>query len=181
MLSRLLSFEEREALQYASHLYCSTPPICTSNKTRNPPKNESSPKVVQKLVSGSTADSQRDSRESIRESFAMKTPIFIACQADSPESLEFPIRANQPIRANRVNRLARITPLRFRGNSGSRSKVGPKVGFIVEAKSRTYFRNTFSTYFLNSRNLLLSYFGATLIFRGFRALWVTRAVTFVAN
>ena len=25
-----LSFEERETLQYASHLYCSTPPICTA-------------------------------------------------------------------------------------------------------------------------------------------------------
>ena len=35
-------------------------------------------------------DSQRDSRES----FAIDTPIFIACQADLPESLEFPIRAN---------------------------------------------------------------------------------------
>ena len=30
MLSWLLSFEERETLQYASHLYCSTPPICTA-------------------------------------------------------------------------------------------------------------------------------------------------------
>ena len=41
-------------------------------------------------------DSQRDSRESIRarESFTIQTPIFIARQADSPESLEFPIRAN---------------------------------------------------------------------------------------
>ena len=29
-----------------------------------------------------------------RESFAIETPIFIAHQADSPESLEFPIRAN---------------------------------------------------------------------------------------
>ena len=33
-------------------------------------------------------------------------------QADSHESLEFPIRANHPIRANRANRFARITPLR---------------------------------------------------------------------
>ena len=30
VLSWLLSFEERETLQYASHLYCSTPPICTA-------------------------------------------------------------------------------------------------------------------------------------------------------
>ena len=33
-----------------------------------------------------------------RESFAIETPIFMACQADSHESLEFPIRANHPIR-----------------------------------------------------------------------------------
>ena len=43
--------------------------------------------------------------------FAIETPIFIARQADSHESLEFPIRANHPIRANRANRFARITPL----------------------------------------------------------------------
>ena len=41
-----------------------------------------------------------------------KPPIFIACQADSHESLEFPIHANHPIRANRANRFARIKPLR---------------------------------------------------------------------
>ena len=45
-----------------------------------------------------TGDSQRDSRES----FAIETPIFIVRQADSHESLEFPIRANHPIRANRA-------------------------------------------------------------------------------
>ena len=55
-----------------------------------------------------TGDSQRDSHES----FAIETPIFVARQADSHESLEFPIRANHPIRANRANRFARITPLR---------------------------------------------------------------------
>ena len=48
-----------------------------------------------------------------RESFAIETPIFIARQADSHESLELPIRANHPIRANRANRVARITPLRY--------------------------------------------------------------------
>ena len=37
-----------------------------------------------------TGDSQNDSRES----FAIETPIFIARQADSPETLEFLIRAN---------------------------------------------------------------------------------------
>ena len=65
------------------------------------------------LLSG-TGGSQRDSRESIRANrFAIETPMFIACQADSHESLEFPIRANHPIRANRANRFARITPLRL--------------------------------------------------------------------
>ena len=47
---------------------------------------------------GGTGDSQRDSRES----FAIDNPIFTARQADSPESLKFPIRANHPIRGNRV-------------------------------------------------------------------------------
>ena len=37
------------------------------------------------------------------ESFAIETPIFIARQADSPESLEFPIRAN-----HRFARIVRI-------------------------------------------------------------------------
>ena len=53
----------------------------------------------------------RFARIDSRESFATETPIFIARQADSHESLEFPIRANQPIRANRANQFARITPL----------------------------------------------------------------------
>ena len=48
-----------------------------------------------------------------RESFAIETPIFIDPQADSHESLEFPIRANHPIRVNRANfRFARLMPLR---------------------------------------------------------------------
>ena len=39
-------------------------------------------------------------------------PIFMTRQADSPESLEFPIRANRVTRANHANfRFARITPL----------------------------------------------------------------------
>ena len=41
------------------------------------------------------------------KSFAIETPTFIACQADSPESLEFPIRTNHLIRANRANQFAR--------------------------------------------------------------------------
>ena len=53
----------------------------------------------------------RFARIDSRESFAIETPIFIARHADSQESLEFPIRANHPIRANRANRFARITPL----------------------------------------------------------------------
>ena len=51
-----------------------------------------------------------DSREAIR---AKETPIFIVRLADSPESLQFPIRANHPIRANLANRFARIMPLRY--------------------------------------------------------------------
>ena len=57
-----------------------------------------------------TGDSQRDSRAS----FAIQAPSFIARQADSHESFEFSIRAMiHPIRANRANRFARITPLSF--------------------------------------------------------------------
>ena len=41
----------------------------------------------------------RFARIDSRESFAIETPNFIARQADSLESLEFPIRANHPIRA----------------------------------------------------------------------------------
>ena len=67
-------------------------------------------KTSKSLGLSGTGDSQRDSRES----FATETPIFIARQADSQESLEFPIRANHPIRANRANRFARITPLSSR-------------------------------------------------------------------
>ena len=42
-----------------------------------------------------TGDSQRFARIDSRESFATETPIFIACQADSHKSLDFPIRANR--------------------------------------------------------------------------------------
>ena len=59
-----------------------------------------------------TGDSQRDSRESIRANHSqLKPQFFTVRQADSHESLEFPIRAHHPIRANRANRFARITPL----------------------------------------------------------------------
>ena len=65
-----------------------------------------------KRLSG-TGDSQRDSHGSIRANHSQLKPLLlIARQADSHESLEFPIRANHPIRANRANRFARITPLR---------------------------------------------------------------------
>ena len=65
----------------------------------------------------------RFARINSRESFAIKTPIFIARQADWPESLGFLLRANHPIRANRANRSARITPLRFRVRWG---RAGPQ-------------------------------------------------------
>ena len=52
-------------------------------------------------------------RNAIRANHSQLKPLFFtARQADSHESLEFPIRANHPIRANRANRFARITPLR---------------------------------------------------------------------
>ena len=70
-------------------------------ETLGPP--ESTLKIPPKNLSG-TGDSQRDSRESL----ATETPIFIARQADSHESLDFPIRANHPIRANRANRFAPV-------------------------------------------------------------------------
>ena len=53
----------------------------------------------------------RFARINSRESFATETPIVIARQADLHESLGFPIRSNHPIRSNRANRFARITPL----------------------------------------------------------------------
>ena len=47
-------------------------------------------------------DSQRDSRESIRANrFAIETPMFIARQADSHESLEFPIHANHATKVSK--------------------------------------------------------------------------------
>ena len=72
-----------------------------------------------------TGDSQRDSRESIRANHSQsKPPIFIARQADSHESLEFPIRENHPIRTNRANRFARITPLSYRHFCGKIHREG---------------------------------------------------------
>ena len=54
-----------------------------------------------------------DFSESIRANHSQLKPnFFCASQADSHEPLEFPIRANRLIRANRANRFARITPLR---------------------------------------------------------------------
>ena len=43
---------------------------------------------------------KRFTRIDSRESFAIEAPIFIARQADSPESLEFPIRANHATKPN---------------------------------------------------------------------------------
>ena len=60
-----------------------------------------------------TGDSQRDSRELIRANrVAIETPIFTVRQADSPESLEFPIRANHAIKCPRYHQtsLAIIRP-----------------------------------------------------------------------
>ena len=66
---------------------------------------------------------------------------------------------------------------RFRANSRNRSKVGPKVGFLVEGMRKPTFGPTFDLFREFARNLLLSYFSATLFFRGFLVLWLTRHVT----
>ena len=65
----------------------------------------------------------RFARIDSRESFAIETPIFIARQADSQESLEFPIRAISPdsrescesIRANHATKAEtnRISTMKF--------------------------------------------------------------------
>ena len=70
------------------------------------------------------------------ESFAIATPVFIARQADSHESLEFPIRAN------RANRFARITPLRLKPFRSHRRLLGWSSG-----RARQYF-HTFQRGFL---------------------------------
>ena len=70
----------RACFYWVSHNYCV---ICCKMGYRTDVR----------VLSG-TGDSQLDSREPIRESFAIETPIFIARQAYSPESLEFPIRVN---------------------------------------------------------------------------------------
>ena len=50
----------------------------------------------------------RFARIDSRESFAIETPIFIARQADSHESPEFPIRANHPIDTIRANHATKL-------------------------------------------------------------------------
>ena len=50
-----------------------------------------------------------------RESFAIKTPIFIARQANSHESLEFPIRAIRVIRANYATKCSTLPALEVKG------------------------------------------------------------------
>ena len=53
------------------------------------------------LFLSGTGDSQRDSRESIRANHSQLKPLFfVARQADSHESLEFPIRANHATKSS---------------------------------------------------------------------------------
>ena len=106
------------------HKLLLTPPLATLGE---PPEKQTVATVtashkilsLQALSSSFNAGTPRHGRFTTRfaridsrESFAIETPIFTVRQADSHESLEFPIRANHPIRANRANRFARITPLR---------------------------------------------------------------------
>ena len=66
-------------------------------------------KLINPGLSG-TGDSQRDPRESIHANHSqLKTPIFIARQADSPQSLEFPIRSREPCESIRTNRATQRT------------------------------------------------------------------------
>ena len=51
---------------------------------------------------GGTGDAQCDSRESIRANHSQLKPSFLARQADSPESLEFPIRANHATKGQKI-------------------------------------------------------------------------------
>ena len=65
-------------------------------------------------------------------------------QADSHESLEFPIRENHPIRANRANfRFARITPLRWKryDQELQRQRTCQTFGvnFLVRFASKSFF------------------------------------------
>ena len=62
---------------------------------------------------GEEGQTKLESLSGMGDSQLRPPPIFIVCQADSHESLQFPIRANHLIRANRANRFARITPLRL--------------------------------------------------------------------
>ena len=106
-----------------------------------------------------TGDSQRDSREwrriDSRESFAVKTPTFIARQADSHESLEFPIRANHPIRANRAksiraNHATKVLCGAFDTESldlRGHLHVHSRVHFLREGKPGDFQTGGFPTFF----------------------------------
>ena len=78
-----------------------------------------------------------------------KTTRFVKC------------RVSHKARNPRKNKVAqKWLKSRFRGNSRKRSKVGPKVGFLVEGKRKPYFR-TFDLFWECPRNLFLSYFCST--------------------
>ena len=75
-----------------------------------------------------TGDSQRDSRES-RESFAIDTPMFIARQADSHESREFPIRANHATKTMRISSVF-LTFWNLGRTFGGLGSAGPKLNIF---------------------------------------------------
>ena len=67
---------------------------------------------------------------------------------------------------------------RFRGSSQSRSKSRSGSRFSCRGKEENLLPDLlFDLLWDFPRNLLLSYFWATLFFRGFLVLWLTRAVT----
>ena len=91
-------------------------------------------------------------------------------------------KARNPRKKN-IKRPKSSSKVGFGGIFKVGQKVGPEVGFPLYLYMKTYFRTYFLTYFeIFPRNLLLSYFSATLFifFRGFLALWLTRAVTIQA-
>ena len=73
-----------------------------------PPFESPHSDFVGPIVARAIRDAIRKRSDS-RESFAIETPNFTARQADSHESLEFPIRANHPIRANRFVRITSLS------------------------------------------------------------------------
>ena len=88
-------------------------------------------------------------------------------------------RVSHKARNPRKNKVAqKQLKSRFRGNSQSRSKSRSESRFASFPLQQNLLSDLlFDLLWEFPRNLLLSYFWATLFFRGFLALWLTWAVT----